>query len=85
MAVGLDALEDLLTVVQHRSGGVEGERAIGAHLVAVPIGIDGPAHVGHVVGEVFTKPWVLQDIVTDCIGHRLVGWQDFKTRFKLSI
>ena len=85
MAVRLDSLKNFLAVVQHGSGGVQGERAVGAYLVAVPIGIDGPAHVGHMVGEVFTKSWVLQDVVTNVIGRRLVGRQNFKTRFKLSI
>ncbi len=81
MAVRLDALENFLAVVQHGSGGIKGQRAVGAHLVAVPIGIDGPAHVGHMVSEMFTETWILQNVVADLIGHRLVGRQDLKACF----
>jgi hypothetical protein len=51
MAVCLDALEDLLPVVQNGCRGVERQRTVRLHARAVPPAADRPAHVDHVVGE----------------------------------
>ncbi len=69
MPVGLDALEDLLGVVQHGGGGVQGQGAVGTHLAAVPAGVQGPAHMGHVVGEVLAETGVGEDLLADGVGR----------------
>ncbi len=51
MAVGLDALEDLLAVVQHRGGRIQRQRAVGADLGIVPALLAVPFDGDHVVGE----------------------------------
>src|SRR5690554_8160407 len=79
MAIGFDALEDLLAVMQYGGGGVEGQRSVGAYFVAVPAGIGCPAHMRHVVTEVATEAGVAEDILTNggCRGHG--AWQYLKS------
>ena len=52
--------------------------------MAVPVGIDRPADIDHVVGEVLAKTWVGQDVVTNAVGRWLIGRQDFKTSRRAS-
>ena len=59
--VRLDALEDLLAVVQHGCGGVEGDRAVRLDARAMPAAADRPADVDHVVGEVRAEAGVDED------------------------
>ena len=59
--VRLQALEDLLPVVQHRGGRVELDRPVRRDARAVPSALLGPADVGHVVGEVVAEPGVGED------------------------
>ncbi len=71
MPVGLDALEDLLAVVQHGCGGVEGDRAVGLDARTVPAAADRPADVDHVVGEARAEAGIDEDRLT--LGGALRG------------
>ena len=61
VAVCLDALEDLLPVVQHRRGRVQRDRAVGHHFGIMPAGFLFPAHGHHVVGEMQAKTGFFQN------------------------
>ena len=60
LPVGLEALEELLAVVEHLGGRVEGERAVRLKLAVVPAALLRPAQRDHVVGEDLTEPRRLQ-------------------------
>src|SRR5690606_7693618 len=62
VAVRLDALEDLLAVVQDSRRGVEREGAVGTDARGVPAARRGPADVDRVVGEVDAEPGVREDL-----------------------
>ena len=51
LPVGLQALEDLLGVVEHRGGGVQGQRAVGLEPAVMPAALRRPPQGDHVVGE----------------------------------
>ena len=54
-AIGLHALENLLGVVEHHRGGVQGEGGIGDDAGVVPALALGIVHHEHMVGEDFAK------------------------------
>jgi hypothetical protein len=58
--VGLQALEDLLAVVQHRRGGIHGQRRARRDLGAVPALALGVADHRHVIGEDAPEPRIMQ-------------------------
>ena len=61
MPVGLDALEDLLAVVEHSGGRGQAETAVGNDAVVTPSLTLPPAGVSHVVGEEVTEVETRQD------------------------
>ena len=54
-AKSLESLEYLLGVVQHRTGGIEGKRAIGLDARRVPAALGGILHNQHAVGELLAE------------------------------
>jgi len=60
--VRLEALEDLLRVVQHRGRRLELDRAVGRDARAVPSALLRPADVDHVVGEVLAEAGLGEDV-----------------------
>ena len=71
--VGLQALEDLLAVVQHGGRGVQGQRAVGLHAGVMPraaVLVPGPVDRDHVVREDVAETGVLEDLDALLIGHR---------------
>ena len=73
MAVGLDALEDCLAVVEDSGGRIHAERRVGAHLRVVPTLVLGPVNRHHVVGEVLTKAGVRQNLLQALWGGGVVS------------
>jgi hypothetical protein len=73
LAVRLEALEDLLRVVQDHGGRIEGERRVRHELAVVPAAALGPLDRHHVVGEVAAEPRVGQDRVALRGGERAGG------------
>ena len=69
MAVGLEALEDLLAVVQHSGGRVERDWTVGLNARTVPPTAGRPADVDHVVGEVLAEARVGEDRVAIGLGR----------------
>ena len=51
VAVGLQALKDLLGVVEHHGGGIQGDGAVGDDAPVVPALAGGIVHDEHVVGK----------------------------------
>ena len=62
LAVGLDALEDGLAVVENIGSRVHAKRRVRAHLSVVPAVLLVPVNGDHVVGEVLTKARVLENL-----------------------
>ncbi len=73
LTVGLQALEDLLRVVQDHGRRVEGDRRVRHELAVVPAAALGPLDRHHVVGEVAAEPGVGQDRLAVCGGERAGG------------
>ncbi|SKF62199.1 Uncharacterised protein [Mycobacteroides abscessus subsp. abscessus] len=69
-AVGLEAFEDLLRVVQHRRGRMHGDRAGGNDPVIVPAAALLPVDQHHVVGEVRPETRIGHDLGQLRLGHR---------------
>ena len=61
VGVGLQTLERLLGVVEHRRGRVEGERGVADDPVVVPAAFRVPVDQDHVVAEVRSEPGVGED------------------------
>ena len=82
MAVGLEPLKDLLAVVEHGSGGIQGHRAVGlqARIIPLPVSlfhVTGPVDGDHVVREMYAETGVGQDGVPDLVGGRVgIGLAD---------
>jgi len=72
-AVGLEALEDLLRVVQGHVRRVERDRRVRNELTVVPAATLRPLDRHHVVGEVAAEPGVRQDRVALGVGERTGG------------
>ena len=76
MPVGLDALEDLLTVVEHGGGRGQAEVAVRNDAVVAPALTLLPASVGHMVGEGVAEVETRQDRLALVLGDgRRVGGQ----------
>src|SRR5690606_36437743 len=77
VAEGLQALEDLLAVVQHRRGGRELQRAEGEHLSPAPAALDGPSGVSHEVRVALAEAGSGEDpsalVVADTAGGAGLG------------
>jgi hypothetical protein len=72
-AVGLEALEDLLGVVQDVGRRVERDRRVRDELAVVPAAALGPLDGHHVVGEVAAEAGVRQDRRALGVGERAGG------------
>ena len=86
MPVGLDALEDLLAVVEHSGGRGQAEAAVGNDAVVAPPLALPPTGVSHVVGEGVTEVEARQDrfpfVVSDGRG---VGGQGESTGERIGL
>ena len=66
-----DAFEDLLAVVQHRGGGIQGERSVRHHSVRMPTLVLGPRDARHVVGELLAKAHLGERLFALLVGVRI--------------
>jgi len=79
LLVRLEALEELLGVVEHRGRRVERERAIRLQLPVMPAAVGAPAQRDHVIGEGLAEPRCLQDSLA------LGGWDPSGGRVDLEV
>ena len=86
MPVGLDALEDLLTVVEHGGGRGQAEVAVRNDAVVTPALTLLPASVGHMVGEGVAEVETRQDRLALVLGDgRRVGGQGEATGDRIGL
>ena len=86
MPVGLDPLEDLLSVVEHGGGRGQTEVAVGDDAVVAPALTLPPAGVGHVIGEAVAEVEPRQDRLTLVLGYgRRVGGQGEATGDRIGL
>ena len=80
VAVGLEALEDRLAVMQHRRGGVHGQRAVRLDARGMPATVGVPVDADHVVGEVLAESGLGQDAGALLVGAGVLVADDVESR-----
>ena len=76
LAVGLNALENCLAIVENRGGWIHLERSVRLHAGIVPTISLVPVNEDHMVGEVATKPRITQDFLNTLRGCRILRPRD---------
>ena len=78
LPVRLQALENLLRVVEHRGGGFERDRAVRLKLAVMPAPVIRPADRHHVVGEDLAEPGICQQPLPISSRNRAAGGTERK-------